>query len=97
MKFKIINVENNRYCLLGEDKKEYEFYLAFYDIEVQPNKGDSLVVSDVFLKTMLHNKMEYYFGDLASIYGREIKEESDEDFVVLTINGKKHFLKRLYG
>ena len=42
MRLKITNIENRKFTLLGSDKKEYSFYLTFYDIPVQPKVGDVL-------------------------------------------------------
>ena len=40
---------------------------------------------------------EYYFGDLASIYGRVIDTEDNADFLEVHIKRKKYYLKRFYG
>ena len=98
MKLKITKIEKGKYTLVGKDKKEYEFCMTFQDTPFQPQVGDSLEINDKFLNpNFLEYSPEYVFGDLASIYGREIRDDDDTDFVILTMKRKKFYLKRLFG
>ena len=98
MRLKITKIENRKFTLLGSDKKEYSFYLTFYDIPVQPKVGDVLDFDERLLDPNYEEySPEYYFGDLASIYGRAIGTEHDADFIEVHIKRKKYYLKRFYG
>lgn len=98
MKLKITNIEDRIYTLLDENKKEYNFYLTFFDIPVQPKVGDVLDFDERLLDpNYVEYSQEYYFGDLASIYGRAIGTEHDADFIEVHIKRKKYYLKRFYG
>lgn len=95
IKLVIDNIEGFVYTLRDENNNVYTSNMEFYYLENKPSRGDYIFVNGGLLK--LINNYVLSFGPLESKYGREIKDKSDEDYIVLNINNEAIELKRLYG
>ncbi len=87
----IVNIENFLYTLRSNDM-EYSLSMEFFDIE-EPVIGDILILHE----ELLNIPYLLSFGDLGSSYGRKIESNDDKDIMVLIHDGKRIYLKRLYG
>ena len=84
-------LENNA----GEEKKKK---IKFFDLPREIQKGDKIFIhSELLDKNYKEFADVYYFGDIKSHYGREIKDKNNPDFVVAVQDNKQIFLKRFYG
>ncbi len=93
-KLEINKIDNYQYELKDINNKIYHFNIEFYNLEKNPKIGDYIYISEKLLQE------EYSllsFDTLDSKYGRNIKNEEDEDLVILLIDNKKIYLKRVYG
>ena len=90
-KLKVIKVDEVKYSLQDKDNNIYELYLEFHDIDNKIEVGDIIYLDEY----LLNEDMLLAFGNLNSIYGKEI--EDDKDIIVIESNNKRITLKRLYG
>ena len=93
-KLEINKIDNYQYELKDINNKIYHFNIEFYNLEKNPKIGDYIYISEKLLQE------EYSllsFDTLDSKYGRNIKNEEDEYLVILLIDNKKIYLKRVYG
>lgn len=96
-KFKIKSVDDYNY-ILEENDNTYDLNLEFYDIENLPKENDYIYMSEKLLdKHYDEYDTQYCFGALDSEYGRLVHEETQEEVVMLVIDNKKIYLKRLFG
>ena len=91
----IESIEGYNYILKDSDNKVYKLNIEFYDIEDNPSIGDYLYINQKLLNKI--NNTMVSFGKLDGIYGREIKDENDEDIIGASIKDKVTYLKRYYG
>ena len=90
-KLKVTKVDEVKYSLQDKDNNIYELYLEFHDIGNKIKVGDIIYLNEY----LLNENMLLAFGNLNSIYGKEI--EDDKDIIVIESNDKRIILKRLYG
>ena len=90
-KVKVIKVDEVKYSLQDKDNNIYELYLEFHDIGNKIKVGDIIYLNEY----LLNENMLLAFGNLNSIYGKEI--EDDKDIIIIESNNKRITLKRLYG
>lgn len=85
------------YYYFVEDSKNtpYKLNIEFYDIPIQPSKGDFLYISEHVLPRK--NSIPLYYGAMDASYGKEIHTSEDEDLLVLVTKENKYYLKRFYG
>lgn len=91
----IESIEGYNYILKDSDNKVYKLNIEFYDIEDKPSIGAYLYINQKLLNKI--NNTMVSFGKLDGIYGREIKDENDEDIIGVSIKDKVTYLKRYYG
>ena len=90
-KLKVTKVDEVKYSLQDKDNNIYELYLEFHDIDNKIKVGDIIYLDEY----LLNEDMLLAFGNLNSIYGKEI--EDDKDIIIIESNNKRITLKRLYG
>ena len=90
-KLKVTKVDEVKYSLQDKDNNIYELYLEFHDIGNKIKVGDIIYLNEY----LLNENMLLAFGNLNSIYGKEI--EDDKDIIIIESNNKRITLKRLYG
>ncbi len=77
-------------------KKEYELIFQFFGIE--PQIGDKLLIFEELLNKKYEGFCQpYAFEACKNTLEDFFKSENEEDFAVLSHNGKKTLLKRIYG
>ena len=96
--FVVRKVNGLDFLLENNDGEELTLKLKFFDLPRDMQKGDKIYIH----KQLLDENYEefsyvYYFGDIKSHYGREIKDKNNPDFVVAVQDNKQIFLKRFYG
>jgi len=97
---KINNVDDDHYIVEDIlDGQVYSIYITFFEKDHLPKKGDSICLSEKYLKK---NPNEYFcFGGLSEIYGKDVSnenlDESEEIIIIKQRNNKKTYLKRFYG
>ena len=68
--------------------------LEFHDLE-SPIKEKNIIYIN---EEMLENPNTLYsFGSLSSKYGKVVTSKDDEDLLILIVDNKEIYLKRLYG
>ena len=98
---KIVIVEttdNNIYKLKDENDNTYTFKIKFHNITEKPQVNDIIYISEKLLDSKNEEYNNFYtFGDLKNKYGRKIEDEDDDDIIIIEKQGKRYYLKRLYG
>ena len=96
-KLEIKEIKGTNYTLREKDKI-YNINLEFYDIEEQLKSKDYIYISEKLLdRNYIEYDTYYRFGKLDSEYGREIREDKEEEIIILTIEDKNIYLKRIFG
>ena len=94
----ITNIDHNLYTLKDKNNIIYKFNINFYNLTKLPSTSDIIYISNNLLdKNYIEYSNYYNFGKLNSEYGRNITNENNPDILIIEIEGKKEYLKRLYG
>ena len=97
-KLTITNINRYMYFLKDNEEKEYIFTFEFHNLEKEPAIGNNIYIADELLNDNYRGYSDFYaFGPLNSQYGRVITNENDPDIIVLDMDNKQIYLKRLYG
>ena len=97
-KLKITSINNSLYTLTDKASKSYNVHLKFYNITNTPSIGNYIYISEKLLDENYIEYSNYYnFGQLDDNSGRIITNENNPDVLILEVNTKKEYLKRLYG
>lgn len=94
IKLVIDSINGYIYGFKDKNNKVYQYNIQFYDLDVIPEIGDAIFVNEGFLE--LENTMLSY-GAMDGEYGRDITRATDDDLLVLLVNGENIYLKRFYG
>lgn len=98
VKLEIKGKENSLYVLENNNHQNYNMLLKFWDIEESPNVGDIIYINELLLDTNYEGYSNFYtFGGLHNQYGKKDISLDDEDVIMLIMEKKKIYLKRLYG
>ena len=92
IKLNIIKKENFIYTLSNESNN-YELRLEFNDLTFEPVEGDIIYMNP----SLLNINYLIAFGTLGSEYGRENLKDDSPEIIILVINDKRIYLKRIYG
>lgn len=93
IKLVIEDINDFNYVVSDIDKK-YNFMFEFHDVDNNPKVGDYMYVNEGLLR---EENSFFCFGKLDSKYGHDIEKIDDKELLVLVIDNKKIYLKRLYG
>ncbi len=92
-KLEITKINKYQYEL-KDDNRVYHFNMEFFNVQEEIKVGDFIYMSEKLLReenTLLS------FDQLDSTYGRKIKDADDNDLIILVVDNKKIYLKRVYG
>ncbi len=97
IKLEIKEINGFNYILEGNDRT-YSLNLEFFDIEETPEVKDYMYLNEKLLnKNYIEYDTFYRFGSLGSEYGRENLKDDSPEIIILVINDKRIYLKRIYG
>lgn len=82
---------NNYTYILRCNIKDYKYNLEFYDFYV--DVGDILY----FPPGMFNNEKVLCFGDVKSIYGKDMNKYTRDDLLIIKKGNDIYYLKRYYG
>ena len=96
---KVKKIENDQYTLLNiKSKKEYCFKFKFFGLEQNIEVGDVFAINDELLDpNYIEYSNQYYFGPLNEVYGRQIADKQDVDFIAIKTKNNIIKLKRFFG
>lgn len=94
LKLIIEKIDGYSYYLSDELKNIYKFNIEFYDLLTKPNVNDCLFINE---KLLTKHDLLLSFGLLNNSCGRVIESIDNTDLIILIINNKEIYLKRLYG
>lgn len=98
IKLKIVEKNGYTYKLKDEKEKEYNMILEFLDIDKIPQEGDYIFIAEMLLNPSYNGySTRYTFGNLNSIYGKNKIFLDNIDIIMIMIEDKEIYLKRLYG
>jgi len=89
-------LDYNAYKLRTKDK-EYNLVLEFYGVD-KPNVGDMLLIHELLLDPKWENYTQpYAFEVKTDVSLKKIKDDNNEEFIVLRTRNKNYALRRIYG
>lgn len=98
VRLKIEEKNNGDYLLKDEKGNKYNLNFEFFDIEKEPEKNDFISISAELLNPNYKEYTTYFsFGGMENIAGREVAKLNDTEIIMVEIEGKEIYLKRLYG
>lgn len=96
--FTVKDVSGLDFVLETPDGEEKSLKIKFFDLPREMEKGDKILIrSELLDKNYKEFADVYYFGDIKSDYGRDIKDKQSPDFLIVVQDNKQIFLKRFYG
>lgn len=90
----IEKIEGIKYSLIDDKNVKYNLTLEFHDLENPIKEKNIIYINE---ETLKNPNTLYSFGSLSSKYGKVVTPKDYEDLLILIVDNKEIYLKRLYG